>query len=308
MVFPACGRLGLAGVSPRISMPTASILVNGHPVDTVSVFDRGLAYGDGVFETIKVVDRTPVLWDLHQRRLGSGCQQLGIDFDLDCQQLLRSEVAGLCRQLEGPAAVIKIIITRGAGGRGYRPNPKCPPQRIISAAPLPQYPPSYQQSGIKLTLCHTRLSLNPRLAGIKHLNRLEQVLARSEWQDQFAEGVVRDYADHVVEGTMSNLFLIAGNQLRTPRLDQSGVNGVIRQVICHRAACEGLAVAETPISVDQMKQSESLFMTNSLIGLWPVASFCGQRYAISPLVNQVRGWITEAEQQSMLEFSAGNPS
>ncbi|MEY3788203.1 MAG: hypothetical protein RLZ75_2410, partial [Pseudomonadota bacterium] len=179
------------------------ILVNGTPQTHIEISDRGFQYGDGLFETITVHNSKAVFLQQHINRLTAACQRLHIPTpDLDT---LHTEIKHLCQHTEH--SVLKIIITRGSGGRGYRQPDNIQPTRILSLHPFPTYPDSYYQQGITARFCDTRLGLNPTLAGMKHLNRLEQVLARAEWQDDSVqEGIMLDINDCVIEGTMSNLF------------------------------------------------------------------------------------------------------
>lgn len=171
----------------------------------------------------------------------------------------------------GRDGVLKIIVTRGAGGRGYR-WPDVPlPTRVLSFHTRPDYPPDWAAVGVASRLCRTRLGVNPALAGIKHLNRLEQVLARNEWSDPgIQEGLLLDTLGWMVEGTMSNLFLLRDGQLETPRLDRCGVTGVMRELVMELANSMGMAVREVRCRLSQVLQADEIFLTNSLIGVWPV--------------------------------------
>ncbi|MEK7261447.1 MAG: aminodeoxychorismate lyase, partial [Pseudomonadota bacterium] len=166
-------------------MSPVSVLVNGVAVDTVSARDRGFQYGDGLFETIAVSRGTPLLWERHAQRLLAGAVRL--DMPPPETALLRAETDRLCRGVE--RGVLKIIFTRGISGRGYRPDASASTTRALSLSPWPDYPPSWSGEGVVVRLCQTRLASQPRLAGLKHLNRLEQVLARAEWDDEYAEGL-----------------------------------------------------------------------------------------------------------------------
>ena len=167
-------------------------LVNGESCNTLGVSDRGLAYGHGVFETIRLCHGRPVLWEQHMERMLQGCARLGITVPDQLDTLLTKDVSCLCGS--DTDGVIKIIISAGSGGRGYAAPEITDSQRIVSLFPLPSYPIERAEQGIKVITCHYRLPNNPQLAGMKHLNRLDQVLARAEWQDpDVAEGIVLDY-------------------------------------------------------------------------------------------------------------------
>lgn len=266
------------------------ILVNGQPDDALAVQDRGLAYGDGLFETLAVRDGEPLHWDRHMARLAEGCARLGLpapDAGLWLAEARRA-LAG------GRFGALKLILTRGSGPRGYRPPLKPEPTRIVMGVETSASPAAWSQTGVEVCLCETRLGRNPALAGIKHLNRLEQVLGRSEWQDEFQEGIMLDTEDHVVEGTMSNLFLIRDDTtLITPLLDQCGVAGVTRARVLDAARVLGLACYEARITVADLFQSRGLFLTNTLIGLWPVRRLDGREIPRHDLVSRLRQALAE---------------
>ena len=241
-------------------------LINGTISDQLALTDRGLLYGDGVFETIAIQEGRAQYLQSHLNRLERGCRVLGIA--VPSLELLLVEISEICRGIS--RAVLKIIITRGQGGRGYRPDAAIQPTRIVTLHPWPVYAPHYTQEGILATLCKTRLSRNPLLAGIKHLNRLEQVLARREWQDQFQEGLMLDTEDEVIEGTMSNLFLVSGGQLITPQLKCSGVAGIMREQLLQGASELGIPTSICKLRLQDVQTAESAFFCNSLMGIWPI--------------------------------------
>lgn len=253
------------------------MLINGAALDVLSAADRGLHYGDGLFETLAVVQGRPRSWPRHMRRLVEGCRRLALPPPEI--ELLATEAASLCR---GQArAVLKILVTRGPGGRGYRANAGAQATRILQLAAWPDYPASLSNDGVAITWCHTRLGRNPALAGIKHLNRLEQVLGRNELDlARYAEGLMRDSEGNVIEGTMTNLFLVADDGLVTSDLDQCGVCGIMRERVLEAAAGIGLAAAVRPVSAADVHDAAELFLTNSLIGIWPVKELDGRRYAV----------------------------
>lgn len=258
-------------------MKTA-ILVNGKSTDCLPASDRGLQYGDGLFETIAVLHQTPQLWERHVERLTEGCARLSIP--LPDVLLLREEVAQVIGGED--RCVVKLIVTRGLSGRGYRCESPVP-TRIVLRRHWPGYPDAAARLGVTVRWCRTRLALQPQLAGLKHLNRLEQVLARSEWQDEAAEGLMCDSAGRVIEGTMSNLFLVVAGTLVTPDLSQSGVAGVMRAEVLARAAGLGIATTIKPVTPAMVEAADELFLTNSLIGLWPVARLDTRPYAVGKI-------------------------
>jgi 4-amino-4-deoxychorismate lyase len=244
-------------------------LVDGR-AGTVDPCDRGLQYGDGLFETMALVDGRVRRLELHMARLEEGCARLGIAFPgkeavlSDISQLAAHPVAGTGRR------VVKIIVTRGAGGRGYR-GEDGKSTRIASVHAWPDTPTDWASQGVVIRLCALTLADQPILAGLKHLNRLEQVLARREWHDELiAEGLLRNPRGHVVCGTMSNLFAASAGRLLTPRLDRSGVAGTVRAWILEWARRAAVPCEEIELNVEDLLRADEVFLTNAIVGLWPV--------------------------------------
>lgn len=244
-----------------------SMLINGQLSNSVEADDRGLAYGDGLFETIEICQGRFVFWQHHIKRLVGGCRRLSIPEPDPIQ--LHDEASQLLEPKSD--GVLKIIISRGSGGRGYRiPDRPCP-TRVISLHPKPDYPAEHQNRGVSLGVCAARLAINPQLAGLKHLNRLEQVLARTELNEsKHHEGLMLDYEGHPVEGIMSNLFWVSKGELFTPDLSFCGIAGVIRSIIINLAQKNGIPCNVGRFTMEQLLLADEIFMTNSLIGIWPV--------------------------------------
>lgn len=260
------------------------ILVDGVAQDRVDAMDRGLHYGDGLFETLAVFSGKIRCWEDHWRRLSEGCQRL----DLACPErsLLEREIFELGR--DARRKVVKVLLTRGSGPRGYRVPPGELPRRILIASDWPDYLPQHAREGVRVRLCQTRLGHSPALAGLKHCNRLEQVLARQEWQDEAEEGLMLDLDGNVIEGIMSNVFLVCGNALVTPDLSQCGVAGVTRQRIIDQAPGLGIPVEVSKVGLEQVGEAQALFLCNTLIGLWPVRTLEGRDYPLSDLLPTLR--------------------
>jgi 4-amino-4-deoxychorismate lyase len=251
--------------------------VNGIADPAVSAADRGLQYGDGLFETMSVRQGRIVLLERHLARLARGCERLGID-GIPAAQLRRE----LQRAADEPdVGVVKLIVTRGVQDRGYRPDPASVPTRIVTAYPAPAYPVDWARAGVRLHVCALRLSEQPRLAGLKHLNRLEQVLARQEWAERVAqEGLLLDAASRVIGGTMSNVFARIDGQLVTPSLERCGVAGVMREAVLELAASRGIACQQRDLQFAELLRAREVFVTNALIGVWPVVGLGEQRYEV----------------------------
>ncbi len=266
------------------------ILINGESKEYIEVADRGFQYGDGLFETIEVRDGQAVFLERHLERLNSGCQRLYIPFP--GAELLSLEARPLCRQRISTRAVLKIIVTRGSGGRGYRQPDVIQATRVLSLHPYPDYPENHPEQGIVARFCTTRLGLNPTLAGIKHLNRLEQVMARSEWNDPaIQEGLMLDVNDHVIEGTMTNLFYIKNNSLYTAALTQSGVAGIMRRIIMTLSADHGFSVIEHEFTKDVLLSADEVFVCNSIIGIWPIKQIEVAHFSVGPMTQSIQTWL-----------------
>lgn len=250
--------------------------VDGAPATALPVDDRGLAYGDGLFETVRVIGGRAPLLSRHLARLADGARRLSIPLDAPA---LAGEVHAFLQANAAGDATVKIIVTRGSGGRGYRPEPAAVARRILLAFPPSSSPAAHALDGIALFECRTRLALQPQLAGIKHLNRLEQVLARAEWQDaRCAEGLLCDLEGRAIEGTMSNLFAVRDGELLTPRLDRCGVAGVMRGWLLERAATSGIPVRQAELLRGMLDTMDELFVCNSSIGIWPVRELGTRRW------------------------------
>lgn len=248
------------------------IAVNGVLDAQVSPLDRGFAYGDGVFETCKMLHGKIPLWHLHKERLLKSCEKLFIPLSID---LVEAQFANLIASLAAnntEHAVVKITVTRGQGGRGYRAPESVSPTIVIGVFPTANYPQSYFSEGVTVKLCNQRLSCNPSLAGLKHLNRLEQILARAEWQDDaIAEGILLDTQGNLIEAVFSNIFLIKNGELFTPDLSEAGVAGVMRRFIIETLAPQsGLKVHVKRLAIIDLLSADSVFLCNSIYGIWPV--------------------------------------
>jgi 4-amino-4-deoxychorismate lyase len=258
--------------------------IDGRPGELLSVKDRGLAYGDGLFETIAVVGGKPSLLDRHLARLADGCARLDIVLDL---AQMRAEVLAFSKQLG--TGVAKLIVTRGDGLRGYAPPQPAVPRRILQGSPKPVYPAANAEQGVRLFPCKTRLAEQPLLAGLKHLNRLEQVLARAEWQDaEHAEGLMLDTAGRVIEGVYSNLFLLKDGILSTPDLSRCGVAGVMRAELLAQAGSFAMRCEVRDISLDELLAADEVFLCNSLYGVWPVSGLQGYGWPVGPLTRKLQ--------------------
>lgn len=263
--------------------------VDGQPAQFVPLADRGLAYGDGLFETMRVRQGRIALLARHLQRLQQSCQRLGLQPDW---QQLQNQLDNFCQNLSDH--VCKLIVTRGDGLRGYAAPVGQPTRIILQASAPPQWPEQHARDGVHLFACQTRLAIQPALAGLKHLNRLEQVLARAEWQDDVhAEGLMLDSQDQVVEGVFSNLFCVRDKLLLTPLLDRCGVAGIMRGLLLDLSAEQGMQVAQQRISLPELQQADEVFMCNSLYGIWPVISLAKHHWPVGPVTRSLQHHLNE---------------
>jgi 4-amino-4-deoxychorismate lyase len=272
--------------------------IDGWPATLLDPAVRAVHYGDGLFETICVRDGVAEYLDRHQQRLQAGCETLRLAF---------ADWAGLDSELrqragEMGAGVIKIILSRGAGGQGYRFAADQGVTRIVSTYSLPTYSEEHSTRGVRVRICDLRLGLQPRLAGIKHLNRLEQIMARAEWEQQYEEGLLLDYNEQLIEGTMSNLFLVREGVVYTPPLDNCGVAGIMRSVLLDLAAELGVRANRQVLKLADLGSAQEVFLCNSLIGIWPVVSVADRfEFTVGPLTQALQRAHSEQS-----KTSAGN--
>lgn len=257
------------------------------PVAAVAPDDRGLTYGDGLFETLRVVAGRPVLADGHWQRLSRGCALLDIPMAPFWRQALDEFLRG---RADG---VVRLQVTRGPGGRGYLPPVQVEPTFILSWHPAPVWPAAHAEQGIRLGDCDIRLAAQPVLAGIKHGNRLEQVLARRELarQPDCAEALLREADGHLVEGVFSNLFLVRDGLLLTPDLSRCGIRGVLRDALLAAASEAGLPVAVRVLGEADLCAADEIFMANSVFGIWPVLAWREQAWHPGRITRQCQALI-----------------
>ena len=250
-------------------------LVNGQQAENISIRDRGFQYGDGCFETVRILFKKPILWSEHLKRLKYACKtlQLSVNFDL-----LKSEVAQLIRVNKATNVILKIIITRGEGGRGYAPAVQSDCTRILQ---LIDYVAPSTSSGARVVVCRHRLSSNSFLGGIKHLNRLDQVLASAQIPADCDEGLCMDEAGYVIEGCRSNLLFAIDNKLVSPDLSKSGVEGVMLDHLIDEFGVKGIAVIRRTISMSELKRADEILLCNSVFGVWPIAEILNEDWRIT---------------------------
>jgi 4-amino-4-deoxychorismate lyase len=267
---------------------------NGDAVGHVDVSDRGFQYGDGLFETVAIRNREPRLWQYHMDRLSNGCKLLGIEKPADAE--LFEGVMHALSQSNVPAAycVAKIIVSAGAGLRGYGRSVAAAPTVLFGAFPASPPPVEYYTDGLDVALCQTRLASNSPTAGIKTLNRLEQVLARSEFVDtgEF-EGLTMDADDNIICGTMSNVFFVTNNSISTPSLDRCGVAGVMRRHVIETLRVQGRDTHIQTVTLADLKNVDEVFVSNSQFGVMPVRSCADQQWPVGETTRNVMSILAD---------------
>ena len=261
-------------------MTARAVWVNGQAVadaaHAVAYADRGFNYGDGLFETALLRDGTVRFLAAHLQRLRESCERLRIAYPGDAQ--LTADILGVSgKERDG---VIKVVVTRGAWGRGYRPLSHLPSTRVVALHPLPV---ADANSALTVRWCELRLSRNAVLAGMKHLNRLENVLAQMEWDDAaIGEGLLLDTEGELVSATAGNIFIARYDALLTPDLRYSGVRGVMRGQVLRAAVELGLSVSEEPLWPHDLEHATEVFITSALRGIRPVIALESRQWEAGP--------------------------
>ncbi len=271
-------------------------LVDGSPATAIPADDRGFAYGDGVFRTLAMHNGRPRWRAQHYAKLVADCSVLRITPPAEADLL--GDIQTIAAHL--PDCALRITVTRGGGGRGYVLPDVEQSRRMVVAHPMPEYPAQWIEQGIIIRTCALRLSAQPALAGVKHLNRLENVLARAEWNDPgIAEGLLLDEAGNVIEGTRCNIFIVEDGALVTPDLSRCGVAGVTRDLIMSAAGAHDIACRVEPISMQRLKNANEVLLVNSLIGVWSVAALEQSHWSEFKVAPLVRKWLDAFDNPSL---------
>ncbi len=272
-------------------------MINGIASDYLTINDRSIHYGDGLFETILCYNNKLYYWSQHFQRLQTSAEKLKIACPQE--QLLLDDIAKLLDKNKSgsnseAACAIKIIVSRGAGERGYQFSKNTTASRIALLSAVEAGHSSLLSNQLlsgELFICKQQVSINENLAGIKHLNRLENVLARNEWNDKakknIIDGLMLNANQHVIEGTMSNLFAIKDKQLFTPCLSLSGINGVMRGVIIELAGKSDIKTSAITLTLDDLSSMDELFISNSLIAMKAVTKLGDSIYKDQAVTNMI---------------------
>ena len=249
---------------------------DGRLCSTISVDDRAVQYGDGLFETVAIRNGEPRLWNYHVERLQTSAARLSLE--APNEPALRSGLLSALdlAQADRTRCTAKIVLTAGQGPRGYRRTGSSQTTILTGISDARALPDDCYLEGVDLRLCNTRLAVQPQLAGMKTLNRLEQVLARSEWSnDAVFEGLTLDTDGRLICGTMSNVFLITNRGMVTPAMTRCGVSGVMRRHVLTLLDEAGIGCSVRDVSVDELWSSDGIFISNSQFGVLP-ARRCGE--------------------------------
>lgn len=244
----------------------------GSAIESLPLDDRAIHYGDGLFETIAIRNGEARLWPLHSQRLSDGCQRLGIALP-DAGRLQQTLLDAIASSAIDPGyAMAKIIVSAGSAVRGYRRAASSKPRVLIGIFSADRLTRSHYQDGVIAVSCETRIAEQAAFAGLKTLNRLEQVMARAEWSDaSIFEGLMCDSGGRLICGTMSNVFIVRNENLQTPELRRCGVAGVMRRHVCELAAAAGVEVRVSDISWEDANAADEMFLSNSQFGILPLA-------------------------------------
>ncbi|MDI1302751.1 MAG: aminodeoxychorismate lyase [bacterium] len=263
------------------------VWINGSAGTCIDPADRGLAYGDGLFETLRIEHGRAIFLEQHLSRLFNSCHYLGIALDAEKLRQDFSRFRATC----SASGIIKIMVTRGVSGRGYLPDPAAAPTVIFSSHALPLYPAAFAREGVTAALCVQRLGQQPMLAGHKHLNRLEQVMLRRELAEMGAdEALVCDLDGNVVEGVFNNVFLVRAGVLCTPHIEMAGVLGVMRSVLIAQAKADGIQVQQGQYVLDDFLEADEVFFCNSVNGIWPVRCLHDRHWQSGPVTRQLQDY------------------
>ena len=265
--------------------------INGKLTNKINIEDRAIQYGDGVFETIAVKEKLLEFWKEHYQRLNKGCKILKIKCPKEL--FLRKEINKFIKKTKKKKFVLKIIISRGIGGRGYNPPRNSKPTRILGIYDWPNYPEINFTKGIIMDVCKTRISSQPFLSQIKHLNRLEQIIARSEWQSKtISESIMLDFNDNVIEGTMSNIFGVKKNIFYTPNIKFSGIEGIMRGVILKLLKKNKKKYMIKKIMLKELLKFDEVFVCNSIFGIWPVIKISKKKFSFGEKTKEIINFLS----------------
>ena len=270
---------------------TPIVLINGAKQSKISIFNRNSQFGDGLFETCLVENKKILFWKNHFARLNRGCEQLKIS-RVD-ESVWLSDVKKALSLCSYDRCVVKLILSRGESLRGYGFKDDIKPVRAVIVSELQKATFNHSFS---LEYCQSGYDSNPKLAGIKHCNRLEQVLARAGLKSD--EGIMLDENHNVISVTQGNIYAIHDNILTTPKLDKCGVEGTRRAVILDLAKLLGIKVKVDTLSIKELDQADEVFISNSIIGIQSISEIGDIGFGESPITKQIKDAFKEKKEDS----------
>jgi len=270
---------------------TPIVLINGARQSKISIFNRNVHFGDGLFETCVVENKKILFWTNHFARLNRGCEQLIIG-KVD-ESVWLSDVKKALSLCSYDHCVVKLILSRGESLRGYGFKDDIKPVRAVIVSELQKTTPN---KSFCLEYCQSGYDSNPKLAGIKHCNRLEQVLARAGLKSD--EGIMLDENHNVISVTQGNIYAILSNKLITPKLDKCGVEGTRRAVILDLTKHLGINVKVEVLSVEKLGQADEVFISNSIIGIQSISQIGDIGLGESPITKKIKDAFTEKRKDS----------
>lgn len=274
------------------SQPESAIyLLDGEQRNALPLDDRGLAYGDGLFETFRARRGEIPLWRYHLERLLNGAQVLNLPLAARSVTTQLDQMLALLREQQWDDAVVKLIVTRGSGGHGYVPPADPHPRIVYTARPFPPLVTveSSQNRGVELVTSRYRLSRNKHLAGLKHLNRLEYVMAADATRPHAGQEVLLlDEVGHLVETLHHNVFLVRNGEMLTPELKDCGVAGTLRRAVLEDFAPAINASFRTcDLTLEDLQSADEVFICNAVRGIVPVCSWVSHRWASGPVTHSL---------------------
>jgi 4-amino-4-deoxychorismate lyase len=256
------------------------------------LIDRACAYGDGLFETIAIRDGKPRLWSAHLARLQTGCMRLGLECPSSELLLELLDIELNASAIGSDFASARVVVSAAASARGYRRNPEGDCVTDITLYPAKPLARSLTEKGIATRMCSSRLAIQPALAGIKTLNRLEQVIARSEWKDdEILEGLMCDTDGRLICGTMSNVFLIKGSRVFTPAITRCGVSGVMRAHVLQLLEEAGHDCAVRDVMPEELHTATALFLSNSQFGILPIRRCDSHQFDVGSSTREIQSLL-----------------
>ena len=260
-----------------------------------TMIDRAAAYGDGVFETIAIRNAGPRFWEAHLQRLRTSCERLGLrcPTDKELTTLLNREIKAAADLAE--FATARLVLSAGPTPRGYARSATGDSEVSISVSGARPAERRLLEEGARLRICNLRLATQPALAGIKSLNRLEQVMARSEWDDpDIFEGLTLDTGGRLICGTMSNVFIVKDSLLLTPGITRCGVSGIMRAQVLQQLQAHGVSCDVRDVVLHDLQTATEVFLTNSQFGVIPVRQIDSQQFSVGEISRQAQTLMAAA--------------